>query len=82
MALHRNRRTESARAAGSAFEVGPGLTSNLSRHFALKPAFDLSDGFLSFNNIKTTYGNGTTALRLYNPGILTFNVGLAIACKF
>lgn len=77
-----NLSTESANAAGFAFEFGLGLESKLGKHFALMPTFDFSGGFPSFSDVKTTYASGGSVTRTYNPAILTFNLGLAIAYRF
>lgn len=77
-----NSYTKSEATAGFAYEFGIGLVSKLGKHFALMPSFDISGGFLNFNDLQTQYGNGSYLYRDYNPHVLTFNLGLALAYKF
>lgn len=77
--LESSRYTESSSTAGFAYEFGLGLERKLGTHFALMPSFDLSGGFLTFNDLKTRYGNGSLLFRDYLINLNSFNLGLALS---
>ena len=59
-----------------------GLGSAIFKRIVLVSNFDILGAFTTFNDVKTTYGNGTSITRTKSPSFLTFNYGIGIGYKF
>lgn len=73
--------TESSSSVTPSFLFSIGLKSNLYKRIVLVSNFDILGAFPTFNDVNTTYGNGSAVIRTKSPSFLTFNYGLGIGYK-
>jgi hypothetical protein len=73
---------ESSHTLTTSYLIGIGLKSNLFHRMVLISNVDILGAFPTFNDVKTTYGNGTTIFSTKSPTILSFNYGMGIGYKF
>lgn len=73
--------TEASHTITPSYLFSIGLKSNLTKRIALISNFDFLGAFPTSDNVKTTYGNGSSITRTKSPSFLTFNYGIGIGFK-